>query len=67
MQQFLHDLLHQLGWLFCYIALAIFQSYHDLEVGDNKAARPGIKPKTSCSASQKRNHYTNTAPTPPNN
>ena len=49
-----------LGWLVVlriYIDLAIFQPYLDLEAGDNQSlkiqvARPGIKPWSSCSASQ---------------
>ena len=44
----------------------IFHPYRDLEAGDNHsgivAARPGIEPQTSCSASQELNHYTTTAP-----
>ena len=49
-----------------YAALVIFHPYSDLEAGDNHsgivAARPGIEPQTSCSASQELNHYTTTAP-----
>ena len=47
------------GWLFLRINvdLAIFQPYLDLEAGDNQSlkiqvARPGIEPRSSCSASQ---------------
>ena len=43
------------------VDLAIFQPYLDLNAGDNqslkiKAARPGIEPRSSCSASQELNH-----------
>ena len=43
------------------VDLAIFQPYLDLEAGDNQSlkiqvARPGIEPRTSCSASQELNH-----------
>ena len=48
--------------------LAVFQPYRDLEAGDNQSlkiqvARPGIEPRTSCSASQELNHSTTAAPT----
>ena len=47
-------------------ALVIFQPYRDLEAGDNHsgivAARPGIEPRTSWSASQELNHYTTATP-----
>ena len=44
-----------------YVDLAIFQPYLDLEAGDNQSlkiqvARPGIEPRSSCSASQELNH-----------
>ena len=43
------------------VDLAIFQPYLDLEAGDNQSlkiqvARPGIEPRSSCSASQELNH-----------
>ena len=49
------------------VDLAIFQPYLDLETGDNQslkiqAARPGIEPRSSCSASQELNHSATTAP-----
>ena len=54
------------GWLFLVVLrinvdLAIFQPYLDLEAGDNQSlkiqvARPGIEPRSSCSASQELNH-----------
>ena len=49
------------------VDLAIFQSYLDLEAGDNQSlkiqvARPGIKPRSSCSASKELNHSATTAP-----
>ena len=59
------------GWLVgCfedYIDLAIFQPYVDLEAGDNQSlkiqvAKPGIEPRSSCSASQELNHTATTAP-----
>ena len=58
------------GWLVAlriYVDLAIFQPYLDLEAGDNHSlkfqmARPGIEPRSSCSASQELNHSTTTAP-----
>ena len=48
------------GWLVVLkinVDLAIFQPYLDLEAGENQSlkiqvARPGIKPRSSCSASQ---------------
>ena len=48
------------GWLVVLrinVDLAIFQPYLDLEAGDNQSlkiqvARPGIEPRSSCSASQ---------------
>ena len=53
-------------WLFLVVLrinvdLAIFQPYLDLEAGDNQSlkiqvARPGIEPRSSCSASQELNH-----------
>ena len=50
--------------------LAIFQPYLDLEAGDNQSlkirhvqvARPGIEPRSSCSASQELNHSATAAP-----
>ena len=57
------------GWLFLRINvdLAIFQPYLDLEAGDNQSlkiqvARPGIEPRSSCSASQELNHSATAAP-----
>ena len=49
------------------VDLAIFQPYLDLEAGDNQSlkiqvARPGIEPRSSCSASQELNHSANAAP-----
>ena len=52
------------GWLVVLrinVDLAIFQPYLDLEAGDNQSlkiqvARPGIEPRSSCSASQELNH-----------
>ena len=59
-----------LGWLVVLrinVDLAIFQPYLDLEAGDNQSlkiqvARPGIEPRSSCSASQELNHSATTAP-----
>ena len=56
----------QVGWLVVFrinVDLAIFQPYLDLEAGDNQSLkiqvpRPGIEPRTSCSASQELNHST---------
>ena len=50
-----------------YVDLAVFQPYLDLEAGDNQSlkiqvARPGIEPRSSCSASQELNHSATTAP-----
>ena len=58
------------GWLVVLrinVDLAIFQPYLDLEAGDNQSlkiqvARPGIEPRSSCSASQELNHSTTAAP-----
>ena len=58
------------GWLVVLrinVDLAIFQPYLDLEAGDNQSlkiqvARPGIEPRSSCSASQELNHSATTAP-----
>ena len=52
------------------VDLAIFQPYLDLEAGDNQSlkiqvARPGIEPRSSCSASQELNHSATAAPTDP--
>ena len=49
------------------VDLAIFQPYPDLEAGDNQSlkihvARPGIEPRSSCSASQELNHSATVAP-----
>ena len=49
------------------VDLAIFQPYLDLEAGDNKSlkiqvARPGMEPRSSCSASQELNHLSTAAP-----
>ena len=58
------------GWLVVLrinVDLAIFQPYLDLEAGDNQSlkiqvARPGIEPRSSCSASQELNHSAIAAP-----
>ena len=58
------------GWLVVLrinVDLAIFQPYLDLEAGDNlslkiQVARPGIEPRSSCSASQELNHSAIAAP-----
>ena len=49
------------------VDLAIFQPYLDLEAGDNQSlkiqvAKPGIEPRSSCSASQELNHSATAAP-----
>ena len=57
------------GWLVVLrinVDLAIFQPYLDLEAGDNQSlkiqvARPGIEPRSSCSASQELNHLATAA------
>ena len=62
--------IHSFCWLVVLrinINLAIFQSYFDLEAGDNQSlkiqvARLGIKPRSSCSASQEHNHSATAAP-----
>ena len=59
-----------IGWLVVLrinVDLVIFQPYLDLESGDNQSlkiqvARPGIEPRSSCSASQELNHSTTAAP-----
>ena len=58
------------GWLVVLrinVDLTIFQLYLDLEAGDNQSlkiqvARPGIEPRSSCSASQELNHSATAAP-----
>ena len=58
------------GWLVVLrinVDLAIFQPYLDLKAGDNQSlkiqvARPGIEPRSSCSASQELNHSATAAP-----
>ena len=58
------------GWLVVLrinVDLAIFQPYLDLEAGDNQSlkiqvARPGIEPRSSCSARQELNHSATAAP-----
>ena len=58
------------GWLVVLrinVDLAIFQPYLDLEAGDNQSlkiqvARPGIEPRSSCSASQELYHSATAAP-----
>ena len=58
------------GWLVVLrinVDLAIFQPYLDLEAGNNQSlkiqvARPGIEPRSSCSASQELNHSATAAP-----
>ena len=52
------------------VDLAIFQPFLDLEAGDNQSlkiqvARPGIEPRSSCSASQELNHSATAAPWKP--
>ena len=61
-------------WVGCWLVvlrinvdLAIFQPYLNLEAGDNQSlkiqvARPGIEPRSSCSASQELNHSATAAP-----
>ena len=64
------EVLRLVDWLVVlriYVALAVFQSYCDLEAGDNQSlkiqmARPGIEPWTSFSASQELNHSATAAP-----
>ena len=61
---------NRLGWLVVLrinVPLAIFQQYLDLEIEDNQSlkiqlARPGIEPRSSCSASQELNHSATAAP-----
>ena len=43
-----------------YVTSVVFQSYRDLEAGDNQSLR--IEPRTSGSASQKLNHSATAAP-----
>ena len=58
------------GWLDVLrinVDLAVFPPYLDLEAGDNQSlkiqvTRPGIEPRTSCSASQELNHSATAAP-----
>ena len=50
-----------------YVASAVFQPYRDLEAGNNQSlniqvAKPGIEPRSSCSASQELNHSATAAP-----
>ena len=60
----------RVGWLVVLrinVDLAIFQPYLDLEAGDNhslkiQVARPGIEPRSYCSASQELNHSATAAP-----
>ena len=60
----------KVGWLVVLrinVDLAIFQSYLDLEAGDNQSLkiqveRPGIEPRSSCSARQELNHSATAAP-----
>ena len=49
------------------VASAVFQPYRDLEAGENQplkiqVARPGIEPRSSCSANQELNHSATPAP-----
>ena len=61
---------YTIGWLVVLrinVDLAIFQPYLDLEAGDYQSlkiqvARPGIEPRSSCSASQELNHSATAAP-----
>ena len=63
------QIIFKVGWLVVLrinVDLAIFQPYLDLEAGDNQSlkiqvARPGIEPRSSCSASQELNHSATTA------
>ena len=56
------------GWLFWGLTrFSDLQPYLDLEAGDNQSlkiqvARPGIEPRSSCSASQELNHSATAAP-----
>ena len=55
------------GFLRFYVDLAVFQPYLYLEAGDNQSlkiqvARPGIEPRSSCSASQELSHSATAAP-----
>ena len=68
---YVHQLLLFLVWfglvIWIYVDLAVFQPYLDLEAGDNQSlkiqvARPGIEPRSSCSASQELNHSATAAP-----
>ena len=67
---FFHIFLVLVGWLVVFrinVDLAIFQPYLDLEAGDNQSrkiqvARPGMEPRSSCSASQELNHSATAAP-----
>ena len=60
----LHTSMRLVGWLVglrINVDLAIFQPYLDLEAGDNQSleiqvARPGIEPRSFCSASQELNN-----------
>ena len=50
-----------------YVILTVFQPYRDVETGDNtslkiEVARPGIEPRTPCSASKELNHSAYAAP-----
>ena len=50
------------------MSLQWYFSHRDLEAGDNQSlkiqvARPGIEPRSSCSASQELNHSAAAAPT----
>ena len=64
------NLLLNFSWLVVLrinVDLAIFQPYLDLEAGDNQSlkilvARPGIEPRSSCSASKELNHSATAAP-----
>ena len=62
-----HRLTDGFGFFRINVDLAIFQPYLDLEAGDNQSlkiqvARPGIEPRSSCSAGQELNHSATTAP-----
>ena len=64
------EILHAIKLLKSFKSLTnatVFQSYRDLEAGDNQSvkiqvARPGIEPRSSCSASQDLNHSATAAP-----
>ena len=57
----------RLVFLRIYVDLAVFQPYLNVEAGDNQSlkiqvAKPGIEPRSSCSASQELYHSATAAP-----